>query len=380
MKKANNFTIATLMLTSMLTIMVGSAIAPSLMPIVKNLNFKFSPELLITIPSLGVVVFSPLTGWLHHKIGSFKLLCFGLLPYAIFGYGGVILHNSYLLIADRLLLGGAAVAVQIAGTALIAENFIGEYRMKIIAWQGMAIEAGGVCFLVVGGILGQIQWGYPFFIYLLGIIFLILTILFIPKSPTIQVSNEEDISKDKNNAKIKVLVIFFASLFSLILFFVSITHLPQYLPKFFHFTESQTGFIMAFISVIAVLTASQMPRMIKKAGAGTTVALGILFFAIGYIIIAEATLTVLLYSGAFSLGLGFGLTVPTLNHMMVEVSDSTNRGKNLSLYSLGVFGGQFASTFLGYIFQQEITLFFATSIISLIIAIIFYALFKKFKL
>ncbi len=177
MKKANKYTIITLLLTSMLTIMVGAAIAPSLVPIVKNLNFKFSPALLITIPSLGVVVFSALSGWLHKRFGSFMLLFFGL----------------------------------------------------------------------------------------------------------------------------------------------------------------------------------------------------------GYFAIASASLIMILYIGAFMLGIGFGLTVPTLNHMMVDVSNYKNRGKNLSLYSMGVFGGQFASTFLGYIYKAEITLFFAAGILSFIVASAFFILFRKIK-
>ncbi len=379
MQKVNSYTIVTLMFTSMLTIMVGAAIAPSLVSIVKNLNFKFSPALLITLPSLGVVVFSTLSGWLHQRAGSFMLLCFGLVAYAIFGFTGVFITNSYLMIANRLLLGGAAVAVQVSGTALIAENFVGEYRMKIIAWQGMAIEAGGVCFLILGGILGQMHWSYPFGIYLLGVLFLILVFLFVPKKASVLPTEEKVTSENLSNSKSKVLLIFLASLFSLIIFFVSITHLPQYLPKYFDFTESNTGFIMAFISVIAVLTASQMPYIVKRLGEGYTVVIGLVFYGIGYFVIASASLILILYIGAFMLGIGFGLTVPTLNHMMVDVSNSKNRGKNLSLYSMGVFGGQFASTFLGYIFKAEITLFFAAGILSFIVASVFFILFRKIK-
>lgn len=60
MKKITNLGIFTLLLVSSLTIMVGTVIAPSLSGIVKNLDFGRSPGWLITLPSLGVVVFGSL--------------------------------------------------------------------------------------------------------------------------------------------------------------------------------------------------------------------------------------------------------------------------------------------------------------------------------
>ena len=154
--------------------MVGTVIAPALSGIVEHLNFKYSPGLLITLPSLGVVVFASFIGRLLNKIGSVKLLCFGLIPYALLGVIGAFITNDYLLMLDRFLLGGATVAVQVSVTSFIADYFQGENRMKHIAWQGMAIELGGVVFLSIGGVLGEWHWQYPFYIYLVAILCLVL--------------------------------------------------------------------------------------------------------------------------------------------------------------------------------------------------------------
>ena len=154
--------------------MVGTVIAPSLSGIVKQLNFGFSPGWLITLPSLGVVVFAPLIGWLISKIGALQLLRFGLIPYAVLGVIGAFISNDYLLVLDRFLLGAATVAVQVSVTAYIAAVFAGEERMKMIAWQGMAVEFGGVVYLAIGGILGQINWQLPFYIYLIALLCFLL--------------------------------------------------------------------------------------------------------------------------------------------------------------------------------------------------------------
>jgi hypothetical protein len=56
MKKLSNSGIFTLLFVSSLTIMVGTAIAPSLSGIAQHKNLGFPASWLITLPALGVVV------------------------------------------------------------------------------------------------------------------------------------------------------------------------------------------------------------------------------------------------------------------------------------------------------------------------------------
>ncbi|WP_244156200.1 MFS transporter [Maribacter ulvicola] len=93
MKKISNFGIFTLLLVSSLTIMVGTVIAPSLLGIIQHKDLGFSPSWLITLPSLGVVVFTPLIGWLLNKMSPLKLLAVGLVPYAVLGLIGAFIDN-----------------------------------------------------------------------------------------------------------------------------------------------------------------------------------------------------------------------------------------------------------------------------------------------
>ncbi|WP_372937706.1 MFS transporter [Seonamhaeicola sp.] len=376
MKKISNLGVFTILLVSSLTIMVGSVIAPSLSAIVHNVNFGFSPGWLITLPSLGVVLFAPLIGRLLPKYGALKMLYFGLIPYAILGFLGAFVLNDYLLIIDRVLLGGATVAVQVAATAYIADCFSGEKRMKIIAWQGMSIEFGGVVFLAIGGVLGEINWKFPFYIYLIALLCLLLVAKTLPK-PEFNTKDQTKTLGLKNKNKPKVQLIFIASLLAMMLFFVSFVTLPLYLPKTFRFSESQTGYLMALISVVAIITASQMPKMVKFLGDGKTVALGFMFFMLGYLVLAITTNAVFLVFIVIFIGVGFGFTIPLLNHMMVEVSTPQNQGKNLGLFSMGVFGGQFLSTFIDYVSRNYIAIYGVAMVLALVIGGVMYVMFQK---
>jgi MFS family permease len=281
-----------------------------------------------------------------------------------------------MLIADRFLLGGAAVTVQVAVTAFIAELFVAEERMKMIAWQGMAVELGGVVFLAVGGVLGEINWQWPFYVYLMAFVCLFLVLKSLPSTPPIR-TQETVVSSEGNGNKAKVRIIFAASLLSMMLFFVAYVSLPFYLPETFQFSESDTGFYLSFISIIAVITASQMPKVVRLLGGGKTVVLGFFFFMLGYVVIASTTSLFLLILTAIFFGIGFGFTIPLLNYMMIEVSTPQDQGKNLSLFSMGVFGGQFLSTFIQYISSNYVAVYAVSALLAFSIGGILYYFFQK---
>jgi predicted MFS family arabinose efflux permease len=151
----------------------------------------------------------------------------------------------------------------------------------------MAIELGGVIFLSLGGFLGEKGWQYPFLIYGIALICLVLTILFIPsqKSNVIEVQSEDVLEKKITVTGIILNIVLTTSI-AMILFFITFVTLPSYLPSKFVFSESETGYFMAFISLIAVVSASLMPSITHKFGSWKTVSLGFSIFAIGYLFFA----------------------------------------------------------------------------------------------
>ncbi|WP_298425499.1 MFS transporter [uncultured Kordia sp.] len=376
MQKASKFTIITLLLNSSLTIMVGAVIAPVLPSISKNLQFGFNSGLLVTLPSLGVILFSPIIGKLINKLGAFKLLMLGMLPYAFFGFIGVYLTNNYMLMLDRLFLGGACVAIQVSVTTLIAELFKGKERLKLIAWQGVAIELGGVIFLSLGGYLGEQKWSYPFYIYLIAILFFVFSWFTLPRTRLQQ--NVNDLTEIRKNSK-DLFPIMLSSFFSMAIFFVCFISLPEYLLKKFNFSESSTGYLMSFISLIAVIVASQLVKISNYISSRNLVALGFLSFSLGYVLFATTSLSEIMYVGAIFIGIGFGFTIPILNHLTIEISTPLTRGKNLGYYSMMVFAGQFAATFIEFITNSEEINFLITSGIGIILSLVVYLLFIRTK-
>ncbi len=197
-KQMGIFGIIGIMLASSLTVMVGNAITPALPALGEVYGLGNYASWLVTAPALGVVATAILFGKLIDKKGSYPAAVFGLLFYGIFGVAGAFMPNAVLIFVDRFFLGAATAAIMSATVALISVFFQGEKQLRMIAVQGMSMEFGGVIFLSVSGMLAGYSWQYPFFIYGLGFLALLMLVLFVPKCG--QITEEDTVRKEDETA------------------------------------------------------------------------------------------------------------------------------------------------------------------------------------
>ncbi|WP_248746040.1 MFS transporter [Pseudomonas sp. MWU12-2037] len=340
-----------LLCVACLTIMVGCVIVPGLTSIASGLGVTGSASWLVTLPSLGVVLFGPIAGSIIiHKGPRFSLRS-GLALYGLIGIAGALPLGSIYTYIDRLILGGATALVMASGTSLISEFYNGHARLKMMARQGMSIELGGVIFLFIGGVLAEMGWRWPFLLYLVSWVFLAMIARFIPaESPTHQAkdTHTEHHGNAARGATAKVLPVYLAALLSMTIFFAAIITLPHRLHAM-GFTESETGYLLSFVSLIAVAGASTLPKLIVRIGEYSTLVIGFFCYAAAHITFSSTQHIEVIIAGSFMLGLGFGLTIPLVNHMAVERSHPRIRGKNLAYLSMSIFLGQFLSSFFDYV-------------------------------
>ena len=119
---------AILLAVASLTIMVGCAIVPGLPRIARALDMEAHAGWLVTLPSLGVVLFGPVAGWLIDRVGSREALAGGLVAYAALGLGALVAPGPVAIYADRLLLGGATAVIMAGGTHLLRAAVLPRHR------------------------------------------------------------------------------------------------------------------------------------------------------------------------------------------------------------------------------------------------------------
>lgn len=361
--------IFSLMLAASLTIMVGSAITPALIEISQHYGVEDMATWLTTLPALGVVLFAPVAGRLIDKVGSYVSLCIGLVVYGALGVSAIWLSGTIPVFADRILLGGATAIVMASSTGLLAEFFVGEERLKMIALQGMSIEAGGIIFLSIGGVLGGIGWQWPFMIYLIAWIALLFILIFVPfkKSMHLEESQEPKASTSKT-----IFPVLLSALLAMTMFFIAFITLPFYLANNFGLGSETTGYFLAMISLIAVISASIMPKMVKRFSDYQTLLTGFSLFTLGFILLTlgQSFLIVAIIAGIV-IGFGFGFTIPLANHMVVEKSNISNRGRNLAYFSSFTFLGQFLSSLVEGISTNVVIIYFIAISIGILIILIY---------
>lgn len=332
---------ATLLGVACLTIMVGCVLVPGLPAIAAATGVAGSASWLITLPSLGVVLFGPFVGAFIGRTGARTMLCLGLLLYGLLGMLGAVTHGAAVVFADRLLLGGATTMVMAAGTALISDFYAGQERLLMIARQGMAIELGGVVLLAVGGLLATLGWRWPFLLYGLAWLLLIAVLAFIPAGAPHAAEPEQP----ETAPRPRVWDIYCAAMVSMIVFFTAIILLPARLTAI-GLGEDGVGYLLSFVSLVAVAAAFVMPQLLTRVGGPACLALGFLGYAAAHATFLSAGSLTGFVLGGVALGIGFGLTIPLANHLVIERSPPRQRGHLLAYLSVAIFLGQFLSSFL----------------------------------
>ncbi|WP_325949070.1 MFS transporter [Pseudomonas putida] len=123
-------------------------------------------------------------------------------------------------------------------------------------------------------------------------------------------------------------------------FFTAIISLPLKLHAI-GLSEAETGYFLAFVSLVAVAAAALMPMIVTRLGEHGTLALAFGYYAAAHALFALSANLQLIIAGGVLMGAGFGFSVPLVNHMTLERSHAQVRGRNLAYLSMAIFFGQF---------------------------------------
>lgn len=132
-------------------------------------------EMLSSIPSLMIIPFILLSGYLSVGYDKVKILVIGLLIYIISGAACIFTKSITMLIVLSTILGIGAGMVIPLSTGFIARLFTGKYRTAQLGISSSIANLTLVFATVLTGWLAQVDWHLPFVVYLLPIITLIMS-------------------------------------------------------------------------------------------------------------------------------------------------------------------------------------------------------------
>lgn len=344
-----------LLACSMTTVMAGATIAPALPGIQRH--FAAHPQaaalvpLTLTMPALFIAGAAPLLGVVLDRLGRLPVMTLCAVLYLVAGTTGLWVESLEALLAGRALLGVAVAGLMTGATALIADYFAGAEREHFLAVRGGFMAFGGVVFILGGGLLADLHWRGPFAVYA-AVLVVLAGILFILHEPTREPApsagdGDGTAQRGKGPAPSPWGVIgagYLAVFAGMLLFYLVPVKLPFLLERSMGATATQTGLVLASLTLVAGLMAFQYRRVRRYFSPPAICALMFVLVAAGYGVLLSAggSLAVAVLAMVV-VGMGFGLLMPNVSVWMSIHAPVHLRGRVFGGLTSAVFLGQFLS-------------------------------------
>lgn len=355
---------------SAMTVLGSTAIAPSLPSLEKHFenipHIDFLSRLALTLPAAFVVVFAPISGILFDRYARLKLLLPMVFLWALSGVAGFFLDNIYAILASRGVFGVATAFVMTGSNALIADYYHGSARERALSFQGLFNAFGGAVFLIFGGFLANINWRFPFLVYVLGFFIFALAffVLFEPQkaahkgTQARQDSRQDsrdstqdsprDLSRDSPQRFpfFRFFPIYCVGFFGMMIFYIIPTQIPYFIVRTLAKGGDLVGVSMALASIFAAISSFFYARLRRFLGLDSLYFLSFLCMGGGLVILALFHTYALLLVSLGVIGLGLGVFLVTNSSWLFSLTDDKNRAKAYGLLAGSIFNAQFLSPFV----------------------------------
>ena len=343
-------TLAVLGLASM-TIMANATVASSLPGL--RAHYADVPHidtlagLIVTLPSLAIVLSAGLMGVLIDRWDRQKLLLVTALLYAVGGTSGLWAESLWGLLAGRLALGLGVAGTMSLGLTWAGDLWQGPARARFLGLQGAAISAAGIVFMLLGGVLASYHWRGAFAVY--ALILPIAALAFTALGPSARrIAAERDRPKPvRSNADrfpwaayafIAPLAFLFQTAF-----YVTPTRLPFHLEALGTTSPMVVGALMAALVCVSAPVSLMYGRIRQRLSAMTIFGLSFVLIGAGFLAHATASDWRGVLLGSLIAGLGMGISMPNYTTWFMARVPASMRGRASGLLTTAFFLGQFAS-------------------------------------
>lgn len=305
---------------------------------------KFLAQMIMVVPSVGVVLAGFFVGSLIDRVGVRRVLLVSAASYAVLGALGMVLENLYLLLASRFLLGMAGSGIYGSTFTLAGERYNGSILGKVLGYKG-AVGAGGATLTVLaaGHLAEAFGWRAVFSLYLIAAVVFLL-------AWGIRDAERKAVHADAPKQSFKP-VIDMWPIFLMMLLIFSATFTPNaqgaFLLRENGVNPANFKNIIASSSFAYMIASAVYGHIRGLLGGQTVFRIGLMFAflaAFGSAFLTEGVVVMALCFGMH--GLGNGLMAPYLHAMVLERAPADVRGRASALVSPAHYGGEFINPFI----------------------------------
>jgi MFS family permease len=345
-------TTAVLLLSS-LTVMANATISPALPGIREHFagvsGIETIAGLILTLPSLAVVLSAGLWGSFADKFNRQTLLITAGVLYAAGGASGLWTNDLAGMLIGRFVLGVGVAGTMVLATTWAADLWQGQARSQFLGLQGAAMSAGGILVMLSGGALASLHWRGAFATYLLVVPVTVFALWALAPSENqrtmMQLRHGSTVASSISETFPWHAFAFVGTLGFLFMsaFYVVPTRLPFLLGEVGVSNPLVLGAIISLMTVSAFPGALAFGRIRGRFSALAIFALSWFLMGLGALILSMATSLPMMALGVVVVGLGLGPAMPNyIAYLMAAVSPSS-RGRASGLLTAAFFAGQFSS-------------------------------------
>ncbi len=370
-----------LLFGSMLTVMGGLAIAPGIAGMGQHFadvpNAELLVKLVITIPSLAIALCSFVMGSLVDRYGRWPMLLLSSLGCGCAGTAGYFMDSLYWILASRALLGIFIAGLMTALTTIAGDLFEGQARQRFLGLQSTAMSMGGIVILSLGGILAEISWRLPFFLYSLGFLLFVGFAGFVretggrkfrSRQPAPE-TNGEASHPAKKTSKWLLLRIYLMVMGMAMIYYV----LPVQLPFLFGeigLGAAKAGMALACMAFFSSMGALFFRRLMNLLGGLLALVWIMVNLSIGMFIVGHADSFAMAVVGLAFAGTGLGILMPLGVSLCMAIVSKEHLGLAIGTLTSFLFFGQFMSPVLVSPFLEYFSLGGVFSLFAEVIAVI----------
>ena len=307
--------------------------------------------------ALTQMIFQIPFGVMSDKLGRKGTIITGLLLFAIGSIFCAIANDIWTLMLGRFLQGAGAIGAVV--TAMISDIVKEEQRPKAMAVMGMAIGVSFALSMILGPTISSFA-GVETLFYLTALIALgsiIILLKAVPNPPKITHSYNgksqlKDVLGNANLIKMNITNFLQKGLMTFAFMII-----PMILIKNYEWQMSELWKVYLPSMILGFLAMAPAAILAEKKGKFKEILMiGILFFAVSYLIIGFSKEALYFVIGVVIFFVGFNMHEPIMQSLATKFAKVHQRGLVLGVFNSFGYFGTFLGGLLGGIFFEKVSL------------------------
>ena len=305
-------------------------------------------ELLVSLPSFGIMAMLLLNGVLERIFPERLQLTLGLLILSISGTAPFWYQGYYFVFATRLLFGIGVGMLNAKAISIISERYHGKTRIQMLGFRGSAEVVGASILTLAVGQLLTFGWTATFLAYAAGLVVLVLFLLFVPYGKAeVHESKQKTEEVAKLTRSMKQLIFFLAIGAAVIV--CTNTAITFRIPSLMigaGFGDAQlSSLVLSAMQLIGILAGISFSFLISAFKEKLLLVAGVTF-GIGQIIIALSPSLWVVVAGSVLGGFAYSIALTTVFQLISERIPAKLLNKATSYTVLGCSFGASLTPFV----------------------------------